>query len=81
MGGELVGKIRYKKSFLENVPIPIPDNNQEEKISTLVDQIIYLKNENLDADTSELENKIDQLVFQLYELTEEEIKIVEESVK
>lgn len=32
---------------------------------------------NLQADTSKLEGKIDQLVYELYGLTEEEIKIVE----
>ena len=30
------------------------------------------------ADTTDLEIRIDQLIYQLYELTEEEIKIVEE---
>jgi hypothetical protein len=33
------------------------------------------------ADTSEWEREIDQLVYRLYGLTDEEIKIVEESVK
>ena len=32
---------------------------------------------NLQADMSKLEDQIDQLVYQLYGLTEEEIKIVE----
>ena len=31
-------------------------------------------------DTSHLENKIDQLVYELYDLTEEEIELVESSV-
>jgi hypothetical protein len=31
--------------------------------------------------TNNLENKIDQLVYQLYELTEEEIAIIENSTK
>lgn len=36
-----------------------------------------LKRVNPHADTSELEKEIDRLVYQLYELTEDEIKIVE----
>ena len=36
-----------------------------------------MKNQNTLDDTSDQENQIDQLVYQLYELTEEEIKIVE----
>jgi len=35
----------------------------------------------IDADTTELENQIDQLVYQPYDLTEEEIEIVENSIK
>lgn len=35
------------------------------------------KNKKKDADVKTFEAKIDRLVYQLYELTEEEIKIVE----
>ena len=38
------------------------------------------KNENPEADASELEAEIDKLVYELYGLTEEEIEIVEGSV-
>jgi hypothetical protein len=37
-----------------------------------------LKSANPQADTAALERQIDRLVYGLYELTEEEIKIVEE---
>ncbi len=37
------------------------------------------KKYNPSADTSALESEIDRLVYQLYGLTEEEIKIVEQS--
>ena len=79
MGGELVGKIRYKKAFLENVPIPKPSIKEESNIETLVDQILSLKKANPQADTSELENEIDELVYKLYELTPEEIEVVKNS--
>src|SRR5690625_62633 len=79
MGGELVGKIRYKKAFLEQLPIPKPNNTQEENIIAFVDNIIGMKEENPKCDTSDLESRIDQLVYELYELTEEEIEIVEQS--
>jgi type II restriction/modification system DNA methylase subunit YeeA len=79
MGGELVGKIRYKKAFLENVPIPKPSIKEEANIETLVDQILTLKKTNPQADTSQLEEEIDELVYQLYELTPEEIAVVKAS--
>jgi hypothetical protein len=56
--------------------IPIKRNKQtENEISKLVEIVLLKKQEN--KDTKEQENQIDQLVYQLYGLTEEEIKIVE----
>lgn len=45
----------------------------------LVGQILQKKEQN--ENTKHLEDKIDLMVYKLYDLTEEEIKIVEESVK
>ena len=71
---------RYKKAFLEQLPIPplIPQNQPiANQIITLVDQILSAKKQNPEADTSQLEREIDQLVYKLYGLTEEEIEIIE----
>lgn len=59
---------------LQNYPFPI---NQEamKTLEELTKNILKLKKDKLD--TTVLENQIDQLVYQLYELTEEEIKIIE----
>jgi len=61
--------------YLKDFPIAIPDETKREAITILVDQI--LENKQSDIDTTPLEAEIDQLVYQLYGLTEEEIKIVE----
>lgn len=50
-----------------------------EGIINNVGNILKIKKENKDADTSDLEKEIDILVYELYGLTEEEIKIVEGS--
>ena len=50
---------------------------QSKLITSLVDEILTAKKGDRNADTSELEKAIDDLVYQLYGLTEEEIKIVE----
>ena len=61
--------------------LPIPDVSPEQQapIIELVDQILEAKGTHLDADVSELENEIDQIVYSLYDLTSEEIAIVEEN--
>jgi type II restriction/modification system DNA methylase subunit YeeA len=51
--------------------------NQQNEIAEIVDKILTLKKANPQADTSRLEREIDRLVYQLYELTDEEIAIVE----
>jgi hypothetical protein len=48
-------------------------------IESKVIQIFDLKKVNSEADTNVLEVEIDQLVYELYGLTEDEIAIVEQS--
>lgn len=48
-------------------------------IESLVDQVLIAQKANPQADTSPLEREIDQLVYELYELTEEEIGIIEKT--
>ncbi|EJC54423.1 class I SAM-dependent DNA methyltransferase [Helicobacter pylori] len=72
---------RYKKAFIERLPIPqITEKNQElaDKIIALVDKILALKEKDPKANTQRLEKEIDALVYQLYHLTDEEIKIIED---
>jgi len=72
---------RYKKAFLENLPIPpIKPTNEPivNQIEALVDKILAAKQQNPQTNTSEWENEIDKLVYRLYDLTEEEIRIIEE---
>ncbi|ADU83897.1 type IIS R-M system restriction/modification enzyme [Helicobacter pylori Lithuania75] len=72
---------RYKKAFIERLPIPqITEKNQElaRKITDGAKQILALKEKDPKANTQRLEKEIDALVYQLYHLTDEEIKIIEE---
>lgn len=62
---------------LEGLPVKVASKAQQLPIITLVDQILFYKKSNPLADTSFFEAEIDRLVYQLYGLTEEEIKIVE----
>ncbi|GAA7496300.1 class I SAM-dependent DNA methyltransferase [Helicobacter pylori] len=72
---------RYKKAFIERIPIPkITPKNQElaDKITDGAKAILVLKEKDPKANTQKLEKEIDALVYQLYHLTDEEIKIIEE---
>ncbi|GAA9663174.1 class I SAM-dependent DNA methyltransferase [Helicobacter pylori] len=72
---------RYKKAFIERLPIPqITEKNQElaDKITDCAEWILKSKAKDPKANTQELEKEIDTLVYQLYNLTDEEIKIIED---
>lgn len=59
---------------VRNLPIYDKESPLNSKIIDLVDRVIELKK--LDKDTQDLENQIDEMVYDLYELTEEEKKLV-----
>lgn len=70
-----MGTNRWKKYKIELLPIKIPSEEMELKIETLVDEIRAQKQQGLDS--AENERKIDELVYQLYELTPEEVQVIE----
>ncbi|GAA7689857.1 class I SAM-dependent DNA methyltransferase [Helicobacter pylori] len=66
---------------LETLPIPqITKSNKPtaDKIIVLVDKILQIKEKDPEANTLESEKEIDALVYRLYHLTDEEIKIIED---
>ncbi len=72
---------RYKKAFIERLPIPkITPQNQKlaDKITDGAKAILEAKEKDPKANTQKLEKEIDALVYQLYNLTDEEIKIIED---
>ena len=63
-----------------NIPLVAIDStnqNLANEIIALVEQILESKAIDSNSDTSELESKIDSLVYELYNLTNKEIKIIE----
>ena len=62
---------------LGSIPIPQATIEQQKPIIDLVDKILVTKKVNLQADTSKEESEINRLVYALYGLSKDEIKIVE----
>ncbi len=71
------GRLRFIAQYMEKVPVPIATKEQQSEIETRVDKILTLKKNNTKADVFDLEEEIDNIVYQLYDLTEEEIAIIE----
>lgn len=78
MGGGIEGEL--KTNNLEKLPIP-KINSKNEKLAdeliNLADEILKAKEQDKNTNAQELENKINSIVYKLYNLTEEEIKIIE----
>lgn len=70
------GDYHIYPEHIRNIPIPTTTLAQQQKIITLVDQILQKKKGDSAADTKQLEYQIDTLVYQLYGLTSDEIKLL-----
>ncbi|BEK30663.1 class I SAM-dependent DNA methyltransferase [Campylobacter jejuni] len=74
------GAFRWIRQYIEKLPIPkINSKNKKlaDELINLADDILKAKEQDKNANTQELENKINSLVYKLYNLTEDEIKIIE----
>lgn len=72
---------RLSNQYVEVMPLsPITPSNEPivKQIEALVDKILEAKKANPASDTSQWEKEIDELVYGLYGLTEEEVRIIEE---
>ena len=71
---------QYNKHALEKLPVVKIPVTEQQSLIALVDQILEEKQTNPDADTAALEKEIDKCVYVLYNLTGEEIAIVESAM-
>ncbi|MFH2026916.1 MAG: TaqI-like C-terminal specificity domain-containing protein, partial [bacterium] len=72
------GAFVLKKTSIEKFIIPTLEESDQKPFIEKVDQILSAKKQG--KDTTDLEQQIDRMVYELYDLTEEEIKIVEGEV-
>ena len=63
--------------YFSQIPIATGNDVVREKIVDSVNKILSIKKQDHTVDTTDLENQINQLVYQLYDLTKEEINIIE----
>lgn len=77
--GEVLAQV--KKNHVEELLFPkVLENDLQKQIEQLVRQILSAKAEDASADTTDIERKIDKLIYEIYSLTPEEIAIVEQAI-
>ncbi len=69
------GIFEYFENGISKLPITVIPLKSQNQLITIVDQIITLKSQG--KDTIKLEQEIDNLVYKLYELSYEEVKIID----
>lgn len=70
-----MGDLKVSVQALEPLLVYYPTDKEQKQIEKLVDEILKKKKAN--HDTTSLEKEIDVLVYKLYELTYDEVKIVD----
>ncbi|RDU72006.1 type II restriction endonuclease, partial [Helicobacter anseris] len=70
------GYYRNKPAYMQDFSIPNLSPKEQKPFIKLVDQILKAKEQNPKADTQELEQEIDSLVYTLYGLSDDEIQII-----
>ena len=73
--GRVFPQVKLEK--LRPLPIILAEKEEQDRIKKIVEVIIAAKRNNPQADTSVEEKEIDKLVYQLYGLSEDEIKQIE----
>ena len=76
-----MGTSRWINNYVKEFPIPVVTYEQQAGIIKIVNQILKAKIANPDADTTDLEQEIDERVYALYNLTQEEIAVIEEAMQ
>lgn len=69
--------VETKIIHLLKFPIPYATSNQRDSLLSLVGQILKAKKDSPQADTREMEQQIDIIIYHLYGLTYEEVLIVD----
>ena len=68
---------QVKTVDIKNLPFIVPSELIQSELVSIVDEILKENSEDISSDTTDLQNKIDRLVYKIYDLTEEEIQFIE----
>ena len=71
-----MGVTRWIGYTVEQIPIPLISASNQRPFIALIDRILQAKASDPQADTTELEEEIDRLVYDLYGLTDEEVSAI-----
>ncbi len=69
--------MHFDEYYLGKLPVKKIPLKEQEDFASLVNEILSIKSKNPESDTSSIEKEIDQRIYQLYGLNEDEIYLIE----
>ena len=75
------GYLNYGVRELSLVAFPSLSKNDSNMLQFIIEQILSVKKDNPNADTSNLENEIDILVYKMFNLTFDEVKVIDPNIE
>jgi hypothetical protein len=74
------GGYMMQKAMVETLPIPDPnifDQDKVNELESLVEKMLHIRNNDASSDIRDYEDKVNRLVYEMYEFTPEEIGLIE----
>lgn len=72
---------RYDEIYISKVPCPNIEEVVQKPYCILIDKILFTKKQNPQTNTQHLEDQIDIMVYKLYNLTYEEVRIIDPEIE
>ena len=72
-----MGLTVWLKFVVDELPIPSIPPSEPFSLTQVFDEILLTKNDNADADISDLEAQINHFVYRLYGLTQKEVEVIQ----
>lgn len=80
--GKMQGNnFQLDKEPLLDIPINIPSERIQSLIVLYINTILSIKKNNINANTDEIENEIDRIIYRIYELTYDEVKMIDPEIE
>lgn len=73
------GAYTLKAATIESLPIALGTPEQQEEVIGLVNSILEAKSKDINKDVTDLEKKIDNIVYTIYGLNDADIKVIEKA--
>ncbi len=71
------GGFEYRKIFIEKLPLVVPGEKNSSLVQQIKNLVVQINNSTSQEKNHEYEEKIDNLFYELYDLTSEEIELIE----